>query len=59
MDNKKSDGRDKTPRKITIKIPTYVYLALQADAEANRRTMARQLETILVDHFKLDQIETK
>lgn len=51
--NAKSD-RDKTPKKITIKIPTYVWVAVVEDAELQRRTLAKQLEMILVEHYRLD-----
>lgn len=46
--------RDETPLKKSIVLPAYVWDVLESDSKRQRRTMAKQIEVILVDHYALD-----
>jgi len=45
--------RDETIAKKTIGLPAYVWEVLSNDAKQQRRTIARQIEVILVNHYQL------
>ncbi|MBO0719198.1 MAG: hypothetical protein J2P41_00115 [Blastocatellia bacterium] len=49
--------RDKRPLKKSVILPAYVWDALATDAELRRRTMAKQIEVILVNHYALDPVK--
>jgi len=44
---------DETIEKKTIGLPAYVWSAIVADAKEQRRSIAKQLEVVLINHYQL------
>lgn len=48
------DKRNLKPKKKSIALPMFIWEALAEEARIERRTMTKQLEFILIQHFKID-----